>query len=67
MAHRVTKVSLLLHVAESPVDDGAHGAEGLGARRHQAAVDGIRGFGRAGDEDHRPLGHVINLRQARSS
>lgn len=39
--HRVAQLPLLLQVPKAAVNDGPHGAAGLGAGGHQAAVERV--------------------------
>jgi hypothetical protein len=50
--YRVVQGPLLVHVAETTINHRPHGAASLGPGRHQAAVESIRGAGRAGHKDY---------------
>lgn len=57
---------MFLQVAHAAVDDGADGAEMLGAVAHEAAVDGIDGGGGGGDEEDGGGGEGVDLEVALS-
>lgn len=52
---------MFLEVADSAVDDGAGGAEMMGAGAHKAAVDGVDGLGGCGDEEDGVWGEGVDL------